>query len=88
VDPYCADRPLLSDDSELTATQVADLCLERYPRDLRRALALAECGHLSAGHAILLRGLLDARELAHVPLQRVYGEALLAYEDRYALAAN
>jgi hypothetical protein len=65
-----------------------DVCLERYPRDLRRALMLAEVGHVHEGHGVLVRGLLDACQSAHGPLQRVYAEALAVYEARYAVARH
>ena len=81
-----ADRT--ADLERLATTQPIDVCLERYPRDLNRALVLAESGQVSAGHTVLLSGLLDAREIAHKLLQRVYLEALEIYEQRFGVAQH
>jgi hypothetical protein len=86
VDLNHADRSL--DNNNLRAPKSGDICLDRYPRDLRRALSLAEAGQVEEGHAVLLHGLLDAEDLAHAPLQRVYSEALAVYESRYGVAAH
>jgi len=86
VDLNHADRA--HDINGRRAPKTGDICLERYPRDLRRALSLAEAGQVEEGHAVLLHGLLDAEDLAHEPLQRVYSEALAVYETRYKVAAQ
>jgi hypothetical protein len=86
VDLNQVDRSLNA--GKLRAPKTGDICLDRYPRDLRRALSLAEAGQVEEGHAVLLHGLLDAEDLAHAPLQRVYGEALAVYETRYGVAAQ
>jgi hypothetical protein len=86
VDLYRAHRT--SDTVPSAAPATGDVCLDRYPRDLRRALTLAEAGQVGEGHSVLLQGLLDARAQAHEPLQRVYEEALQVYESRYQVAGN
>lgn len=80
------DRSLETE--SVRAPKTGDICLDRYPRDLRRALSLAEAGQVEEGHAVLLHGLLDAEDLAHGPLQRVYSEALAVYETRYGVSAH
>jgi hypothetical protein len=86
VDLYHANRT--GEGRTAHTEQTGDICLDRYPRDLKRALILAEAGQVKEGHAVLLQGLLDARDLAHEPLQRVYNEALAVYETRYGVASH
>ena len=71
MDLHRADRPAGSD--LLGPAKPLDVCLERYPRDLGRALTLAESGHVSAGHAVLFTE-------AIVDLMSVSGYALLYAE--------
>jgi hypothetical protein len=85
VDLYLYQAEHALEPNALPTPNTVEACLERYPRDLRYALALAECGQVSDGYAVLLRGLVDARELGYELLERVYEEALGVYESRYAV---